>query len=129
MRENKLRAWDEIGEWMGDVTSIDFDERSIFITTRCSDDENCFELDKTPVMQYTGLKDKNGKDIYEGDVVIREMISGFSINEDFIGEVKMNECRWWIDNGNDAIPLWDEVDELKIIGNIYENLERLGDSK
>ncbi|MFJ7736420.1 YopX family protein [Lysinibacillus sp. NPDC097287] len=77
------------------------------------------------VGEYTGLKDKNSKVIYEGDVVKVE-IPVVSVNEDFIGQVKMFEGRWWVDNGHDAIPLWSEVNEIAVLGNIYENPELLG---
>ncbi|MFJ5564808.1 YopX family protein [Lysinibacillus xylanilyticus] len=141
MREIKFRAWDKKRKELFRVHDLNFNRHDGTPTTIMGytpDSGNCWNVfgghfmkyaneERYVLMQFTGLKDKNGKEIYEGDVVIREMISGFSINEDFIGEVKMNECRWWIDNGQDAIPLWDEVDELKIIGNIYENPELLGD--
>ena len=75
--------------------------------------------------QYTGVNDINNAEIFEGDIVKREFIAGFSINEDFIGEVKMLEGQWVIDNGQDAIPLWSEADELYILGNKFENPELL----
>ncbi|WP_176397926.1 YopX family protein [Bacillus cereus] len=79
------------------------------------------------VMQYTGLKDKDGKDIYEGDIV---RISGHpfqgSINIDGIYEVGYNElmelcCGGWYLH---RMRHWAEV-----IGNIYENPELLEASK
>lgn len=75
--------------------------------------------------QYTGEKDVYGAEIYDGHIIIREIVSPSTINEDFIGEVKFYEGRWWIDNGRDAIPLWLEMGELKIIGNVYQNRELL----
>ncbi|MFJ7951555.1 YopX family protein [Lysinibacillus sp. NPDC096418] len=131
MREIKFRAWDEIGKWMGNVTSIDFDERTIFMTTRCSDDENCFELDKTPVMQSTGLKDKNDKEIYEGDIVKKVEAIPFIDTSDIVGVVKFVDGsflleyeRWGEKLG---CYLFSETDEHEILGNVHENPELLGE--
>lgn len=79
---------------------------------------------KVIYMQYTGLKDKHGTEIYERDIVKAEM-PVISVNEDFIGRVEMFEGRWWIDNGHDAIPLWSETYEITVLGNVFENLELL----
>jgi uncharacterized phage protein (TIGR01671 family) len=75
---------------------------------------------KLELMQYTGLKDKNGKEIYEGDIVERNVLA-FEEVRTFTGEVIMYEGAWWIDNGSAAVPLWSETHELEVIGNIYEN--------
>lgn len=77
------------------------------------------------VGQYTEVKDKKGVEIFEGDIIIREIYVSGTRNEDFMGEVKMYEGRWWIDNGQDAVPLWTEIEELSILGNIYQNPELL----
>ena len=61
MREIKFRAWD--GERMKEVLTWGFNEGFIS-TPKTLGDENDFDI-----MQYTGLKDKNGVEIYEGDVV------------------------------------------------------------
>lgn len=124
MLEIKFRAWDEIGEWMGDVTSIDFDERTIFMTTRCSDDENCFDLDKTPIMQYTGIKDKNGKEICEGDVV-----EGWKESSWHDGKSKVFKVVERIgDTANFNIDKH-EMENCEVIGNIYKNPELLEESQ
>ncbi|WP_249334494.1 YopX family protein [Zhenhengia yiwuensis] len=73
------------------------------------------------LMQYTGLKDNNGKEIYEGDIVEAQCIGG----RDFKGVVKFYDCEFVIDNGEDAIPLFDKVDLRIVMGNIYENPELL----
>lgn len=73
------------------------------------------------LMQYTGLRDKNGKDIYEGDVVI-------SFGKET--EMTISEMRMIVDDAmNCYVPLRDQYlnsnGDLEVIGNIYENPELL----
>lgn len=70
------------------------------------------------IMQYTGLKDKNGKDIFEGDVLSKDPFlkvvyenGGFCFANDLA-------------SGSDRISQ-DRVGRLEIIGNIYESPELL----
>lgn len=83
--------------------------------------------DEIELMQSTGLKDKNGKEIFEGDVVRQVRTQPTTENEVIIGVVTMIEGAWLIMNDNEqlASKLWSETDENEIIGNIYENKELL----
>lgn len=94
---------------------------------------NRFEL-----MQYTGLKDKNGKDIYEGDIVKMHYffenfdnytLGAYEDEEEIIGIVKIDELSTYTDcpdNRYDWINyLQEPSEELEVIGNIYENPELL----
>ena len=87
-------------------------------------DSDLFKGNKdSPVMQYTGLEDKNGKEIYEGDIVKddnKKIHEVRFLNASFViyGEYN-NKIQHWVIGQKKAT-------QLKIIGNIYENPELLG---
>ena len=74
------------------------------------------------LMQYTGLKDKNGKEIYEGDIV-QGRIKDEGI--DVKGIVVYCECGYYfIKDKDDEVEIC-IISDLEVIGNIYENPELL----
>lgn len=118
-REIKFRAWDSNEEEMYVVNSLDIENGNV----EAQGDELslCYRTDieglhpEVVLMQYTGLKDKNGKEIYEGDVVKWETGEGWFYEVRF----ERGEFRGYREGGN--LKLWTEERYLEVSGNIYKN--------
>lgn len=94
-------------------------------------------------IQFTGLKDKNGKEIYEGDIIYMAFIENFgywNIPKDCQGQemsrfevngvVCYDDCGFVVNDKKEGnISLTKTADEIKIIGNIYENPKLLREVK
>ena len=121
--KQKFRAWDKFDKVMRDVTLLDYNHNfvgysyPVFMKSTMH-----MEL-----MQSTGLFDRNGQEIFEGDVVRQVRTQPTTENETITGVVTMIEGAWLIMNDNEQLAsyLWSETDENEIIGNVYENKELL----
>ncbi len=137
MREIKFRGIDCSGQWVyGDLIHKRHDKGAILIQDAKGIGS---DVDITTIGQYTGLKDKNGKEIYEGDIL---RCNGYPYNYDgvdnYFAEIVWadNICSFYkitrknpksivngISHGN-----WSELDEediesFEVIGNIHDNPE------
>lgn len=74
------------------------------------------------IMQYTGLVDKNGKEIYESDVIRWRFVNTGEDEEYYEEEVKWYECGFFLDGG---APLTVAMDDCEVIGNVHQNPEIL----
>ena len=135
MREIKFKAYhSEYG--VGGVISMSFYEktRDINSDTECyayypkMNDSLLTSYNDVELMQYTGLKDKNGAEIYEGDIVLfdsRECLVTFKDGN--FGVKQLMRVNLYTDEMREyQEPLWNlVVDGCEVIGNIYENPELL----
>ena len=122
MREIKFRAWDKINKDMFNVESINFQESRVY-----KDTVSYREFNNVDVMQYTGLEDKNGKEIYEGDIVFE------SFGENYYKVVFENgsfRAEFEGDFEEHSFELIDVVAQgCEVVGNIYENHELIREVK
>lgn len=138
MRQFKFRAWDKITKQIFEVKEIDFNamERNIYgyIATNSIFGKSDTELqwrsfDKVELMQFTGSKDKNRVEIYEGDIVkyVNELYTVEFLNGGFF-----LKCTTELDSDNSDLIYgvhFSDVSSLEnnceVVGNIYENNELL----
>ena len=118
----KFRCWDErLG--LTEVVSIDFFRKKIKINHWEYGDSNFFPLDEVVLMQSTSLKDKNGVDIFEGDVLKSNVQPCKMVNpiKDGYGVVRFENGMFKLG----SISLVTFISKMEVIGNIYENPELL----
>ncbi|AVK98866.1 hypothetical protein FCT18_14640 [Lysinibacillus sphaericus] len=83
-------------------------------------DTTWFTFENAELVQYTGLKGKNGKEIYEGDIV-----KGWKDSHWHDGKDRVLKEVEWIDEMGGFNIIQIEMRECEVIGNIYENPELL----
>jgi uncharacterized phage protein (TIGR01671 family) len=123
MRDIKFRAWDEENK-----TMIQWHDTFFYDTSAVTNWSGDFSYIKMPLMQYTGLKDKNNKEIYEGDIV--RYLDEIDGETELFGFVEWERC-WWSVNlhpdflrENDIMDT-DEYLTYEVVGNIYENKDMI----
>lgn len=157
MREIKFRAWNKQKKEMMKISSISLENKEIAVKDFGT--YHFFRIKDTELMQYIGLKDKNDKEIYEGDILLssnengiflqligfgnddREysgILNGFKIIDGRILEdddYEIDECKEFTQELIKAhnIPILQPentiIDGWWIVGNIYENKKLLEENK
>jgi len=129
-REIKFRAWDNVEKEMLDTVekwNRGWNTKSLYVDQQGhvlehTDEHGVCDMHfylqgkpKYTLMQFTGLKDKNGKEIYEGDIVTWVNDKG-----EQVGQVTWTPARFHVRNEYNWFV---EIDLTEVIGNIYENPE------
>ena len=134
MREIKFRAWHKTLKQLRRVSRIDFLKKEVYVLHPNGEERSKpWIFADIAIIQFTGLKDKNDIEIYEGDIVtsdkediipshdhskyeeytcgmIEYVLGGFNICESIVGRTQIEEYI-----------IFDERAALEVIGNIHEN--------
>jgi uncharacterized phage protein (TIGR01671 family) len=129
MRELKFRAWDKYHKvFRSNVDVVLFTKYSthdpflkMVHVDNYNNKDNDFNNDRIVIQQYTGLKDINNKELYEGDIV--KILPN---NYIALAEYSQESCAYLLKNKNGYRGYFSIIQEgFEVIGNIYENPELL----
>ena len=120
MKEIKYRAYSKRTKKVYHVLAIFFYQKVVKLSKICGSGISFLEqLDDVVLMQYTGIKDKDGIEIFEGDIV-RYFRNELAVIVYRDGGVDIRSLSW-----GDCEPLQRRLGEIEVIGNIYQNNDLL----
>lgn len=129
----RFRAWDKDFKTMyeaDDIVYIDFEEKQICVKTLFFERASRYDFNDIVLMQSTGLTDKNGKEIFEGDIIAINL-EGIEtpITAKVFQNRKIGILMFHAFEDNEDVPMVELLEgdsvEFAIIGNIWEDGELL----
>lgn len=129
----KFRVWAKTEKRMffsDDILAIDYENEEIvtqqvYFENGLPDDRfiYCYKTDEIELMQTTGLKDKNGKEIFEGDIV--KMAKDVYSEPTYYEVVRHYGGAYRLESKQHGCELWLRHTDCEVVGNVYENQEYL----
>lgn len=129
----KFRAWDKLTDTVQDVLDINFKEKTVTVSQKgivWYRHDNLRSFEDVILMQSTGLKDKNGVEIYEGDIAETRKSDLTSVPHEMVGGVVTYDSDYGMFKlvrkyGSKFHPFTIWLTNVEIIGNIYADPELL----
>lgn len=129
----KFRVWIKTEKRMietDDLLDIDYENevimtQQVYFENGLPDDRDLdnFVFDEIELMQTTGLKDKNGKEIFEGDIV--KMSKDVYSEPTYYEVVRNRGGAYRLESKQHGCELWLRHTDCEVVGNVYENQEYL----
>lgn len=116
----KFRAWDNKSRIMHhpDELIIQIKGQDVFVVLK----DSLHQIQDYRIMQSTGLYDKYHNEVFAGDILYDDHNCEY-------GVVKIEEAQAIVDWGSYISPLFEDVDTLEVVGNIYENADLLEEER
>ena len=131
MREIKFRVWLKEDKKMENVETLFIGINRLCFGNSKTEDLFFRDFEEVELMQYTELTDKNGKEIYEGDIVLVKP-GGISTWYKTVVEFKEGALIASLINGENHFYIFNpgfDSNDFEVIGNIYENKKLLEENK
>ena len=133
----RYRTWIKTEKRMffsDDILAIDYENEEIvtqqvYFENGLPDDRDiyCYKTDEIELMQSTGLKDKNDKEIFEGDIV--KMSKDVYSEPTYYEVVRHYGGAYRLESKQHGCELWLRHTDCEVVGNVYENRELLEDKE
>lgn len=123
-REIKFRAWDKIDKVIRVVTCVNFFDETVNLDEKPNGDCITRKIEDVELLQFTGIKDKNDIEVYEGDILTHPGINNIFFDATHATVIfEQASFRGVVKEGMrpDLYNFFQGEDSAVVIGNIYEN--------